>query len=288
MIDLTELPLSQLLRHARYQARLNQFDASVALGCDSATLGRWENGGIPRARFHSSIADFLSLPVDEVVSAIYREREARYGLTRDQWDELVAQGYENPLRAGPRDKAGDRHYAWTLIRFDNRTKGKREKAMSNWLCRCDCGKISVVSMEYMRNGMSKHCTSCRARARTTAASGDTHNRWTLLRFAYVGTEGHKGQFWLCRCSCPDKTEKVVPLRNVLSGKSKSCGCLNREQARALGKMQGPKNAKTHCPQGHVYDAANTYINKRGAKMCRTCSRLRTRARRAKASISASK
>jgi hypothetical protein len=36
--------------------------------------------------------------------------------------------------------------------------------------------------------------------------------------------------------------------------------------------------KTHCPQGHPYDAVNTYRCKDGRRMCRTCLRERNRAR----------
>lgn len=39
-------------------------------------------------------------------------------------------------------------------------------------------------------------------------------------------------------------------------------------------------AKTHCPRGHAYDEANTYINPRNQRLCRTCGRDRMRARRA--------
>lgn len=28
--------------------------------------------------------------------------------------------------------------------------------------------------------------------------------------------------------------------------------------------------KTHCPQGHMYDAANTYLTRAGDRKCRTC------------------
>jgi len=35
-------------------------------------------------------------------------------------------------------------------------------------------------------------------------------------------------------------------------------------------------AKTHCPQGHPYDAANTYTSKQGKRQCRTCNRQRRR------------
>lgn len=36
---------------------------------------------------------------------------------------------------------------------------------------------------------------------------------------------------------------------------------------------------THCPQGHPYDEANTYVNA-GRRSCRACRRERARARRA--------
>lgn len=34
--------------------------------------------------------------------------------------------------------------------------------------------------------------------------------------------------------------------------------------------------KTHCPQGHPYDAANTSVNARGWRTCRACARERER------------
>ncbi|MFE0541064.1 HNH endonuclease signature motif containing protein [Streptomyces sp. NPDC058891] len=34
----------------------------------------------------------------------------------------------------------------------------------------------------------------------------------------------------------------------------------------------PSSARTHCPQGHPYDEANTYRPPRGDRMCRTCRR----------------
>ncbi|MGH9252719.1 MAG: hypothetical protein ACRD0W_24860 [Acidimicrobiales bacterium] len=37
-------------------------------------------------------------------------------------------------------------------------------------------------------------------------------------------------------------------------------------------------AKTRCPQGHRYDAANTYTDTRGCRRCRRCNRDRQRRR----------
>ena len=38
---------------------------------------------------------------------------------------------------------------------------------------------------------------------------------------------------------------------------------------------------THCPQGHAYDAENTYITESGWRVCRTCKRERAAARYAR-------
>lgn len=38
-----------------------------------------------------------------------------------------------------------------------------------------------------------------------------------------------------------------------------------------------QRAKTMCPYGHYYSAANTYVNPRGERQCRTCVRTRVAA-----------
>lgn len=50
--------------------------------------------------------------------------------------------------------------------------------------------------------------------------------------------------------------------------------------RARSPSMGHNARKTHCPQGHAYDADNTRTNK-GKRQCKTCSSERTRLRRAK-------
>lgn len=53
-----------------------------------------------------------------------------------------------------------------------------------------------------------------------------------------------------RCVNPDHLEPVTQQEN------------NRRQAAA----------RTHCPNGHPYDEANTYVSKRTGRLCRICSR----------------
>src|SRR5262245_3689117 len=47
------------------------------------------------------------------------------------------------------------------------------------------------------------------------------------------------------------------------------------------RVRAPRPEKTHCPHGHPYDAANTYVNKRGVKECRTCKNAATARRKAR-------
>ncbi len=73
---------------------------------------------------------------------------------------------------------------------------------------------------------------------------------------------------LCRnraCCNPDHLDPVPHAENVRRGRG---GAAQR--------------AKTHCPQGHSYDEANTYHHPSGMRRCRTCQRdthQRFRARR---------
>jgi hypothetical protein len=67
------------------------------------------------------------------------------------------------------------------------------------------------------------------------------------------------------CCNPQHIEPVTQQVNTLRGDARFNGEKNR--------------IKTHCPQGHAYDAANTYTH-RGKRYCRECVRQNTRARRA--------
>lgn len=67
-----------------------------------------------------------------------------------------------------------------------------------------------------------------------------HNRWTLLEFVSdycrPGSKCVVDQKWLARCDCG--TEKVVFRKNVITGKSKSCGCLRFEVSALLNLQHG--------------------------------------------------
>lgn len=56
-------------------------------------------------------------------------------------------------------------------------------------------------------------------------------------------------------------------------------CQRLKYAAEVGpSYRGAMAARTHCPRGHPYDEANTYLNA-GRRHCRTCMKDRKRARR---------
>jgi hypothetical protein len=72
---------------------------------------------------------------------------------------------------------------------------------------------------------------------------------------------------LCRvrlCCRPDHLEVVTRSENIRRG---TVGQVNAARMRS----------RTHCPQGHPYDEANTYIDPtRGVRACRICMKERAR------------
>ena len=71
--------------------------------------------------------------------------------------------------------------------------------------------------------------------------GQKFGRWTVLNRAedYISPKGHHIIQWLCKCDCGN-------YRNVLGstlrqGKSKSCGCLQKEIVSKIGKLSKKYN-----------------------------------------------
>ena len=72
------------------------------------------------------------------------------------------------------------------------------------------------------------------------------------------------------CANVAHLEPVTRRENTLRGDTLAAACAR----------------KTHCPQGHPYDDANTYRNPNGKRYCRTCGRQDTNQRRLKKRIAA--
>lgn len=64
-----------------------------------------------------------------------------------------------------------------------------------------------------------------------------------------------------RCCNPAHLEAVSRKENLSRG----------------GGISAERAARTHCPEGHEYDAVNTFVDKQGRRSCRECTRIANRA-----------
>lgn len=99
-----------------------------------------------------------------------------------------------------------------------------------WLCRCDCGRETVVRGAFLRTG---HTTSCGCRKtgiNFIDLTGKCFSNVTVLR--RIGTNSPPQ--WLCRCDCG--TEFITRGSSLVNGHTKSCGC--RKKQRRISNMIG--------------------------------------------------
>jgi hypothetical protein len=67
-------------------------------------------------------------------------------------------------------------------------------------------------------------------------------RWLVIRFSHNGGRG----YWLCRCDCGN--EDTLSVSDLRRGRSKSCGCLRAEAARAARTVHGCRRSGKPTPE----------------------------------------
>lgn len=91
--------------------------------------------------------------------------------------------------------------------------------------------------------------------------GDKVNRWTAISESYMAGTSRKHRVIDCQCECG--TVKTVNYQHLISGRSKSCGCFQREKARErllthgnhetrLYRIWTGARSRCYCPQKEPY------------------------------------
>lgn len=117
-------------------------------------------------------------------------------------------------------------------------------------------------------------------------------------YGSVGIENGGGMTSV-HCYIWEKENGEIPDGLVIDHQCRVRACCNVDHLRVVTQQVNvtenivgaswQKNlAKTHCPQGHPYDEANTHVNKKGSRMCRQCMRIHCREWYAKADGAAKK
>ena len=111
-----------------------------------------------------------------------------------------------------------------LRRVENDKRGK-----VCWLCRCSCGKESVVQASQLKSGKTRSC-GCKRYDTVYNKYDLTGQRFGRLTASYhLNKENHaESSFWHCRCDCGKEVD--VATTSLVHGLTKSCGCWNKEQS----------------------------------------------------------
>lgn len=102
------------------------------------------------------------------------------------------------------------------------------------ICLCDCGKHTDVRVGDLFSGKTRSCGCLRAEAtherRFEDITGKVFNELTAIRRVedYISPSGNHMTQWLFKCTCG--REIVAEVRNVKTGKTKSCGHIGKSYA----------------------------------------------------------
>lgn len=105
-------------------------------------------------------------------------------------------------------------------------EGARSKGV--WECRCECGNVKRVSYHNLVHGCTKSCGCSRGLASSKDLTGRQFGRLTAIE----RTSGKKGSSFVWRCRCECGAEAMVSSNSLLSGNTRSCGCLLTQSKRA--------------------------------------------------------
>lgn len=145
---------------------------------------------------------------------------------------------------------------------------KSEKQGTFWKCKCDCGTEYITTSSHLLNGYTKSC-GCLKKSQENELAGTRFGYWTVLSKAQT----RNGiSYWNCRCDCGN--ERKVSTCNLITGKSKSCGCYQKQVLKQRTFKHGMTNSRLYTIYNDMKhrtqnpnDPAFKHYGKRGITIC---------------------
>ena len=114
---------------------------------------------------------------------------------------------------------------------------KKPERRGYWHCECDCGNTAEIpASNLLKPDSNKHATrscGCSTGGAIDLEIGSRYGRLTVLKRSDTRWKESR-RAWKCKCECG--AEVVVSSKNLLSGHSKSCGCLMAELTSERNKL----------------------------------------------------
>lgn len=127
-------------------------------------------------------------------------------------------GCSSVVKPGMLDLTGVRFGKLVCVRP---SEEKDSRGGTQWICQCDCGNTCVAALHQLRAGYKRSC-GCLSHPPLKDFVGKRFSKLTVLEYAGKRDGMHR---WKCQCDCGRET--IVGQSLLQSGKTKSCGCLNK-------------------------------------------------------------
>ena len=114
-----------------------------------------------------------------------------------------------------------------------------------WKCKCDCGNECEAQTQLLKDGRTKSC-GCLIHAPSKTRKDHCGERFGILT-AIERLPNYKNKRTYYRCLCDCGEEKIISGSSLVSGNTKSCGCISKN----------PK-AYWEATTGQPYDDKRTY------------------------------
>ena len=134
------------------------------------------------------------------------------------------------------DITGQKFGKWKVLHRIENTPSRE----AQFLCKCDCGTIKGVSGKSLRLHRSKSC-GCWYSTPIKDLVRKTFGRLLVIEQAKDSHSG-KTQF-LCQCICGNRV--IIRSDSLVSGNTRSCGCLLSDTTRERATVHGENSFRNH-------------------------------------------
>lgn len=124
-----------------------------------------------------------------------------------------------------------------------------EKGVGKWKCRCSCGNIVYVIPHSLISGITKSCGCYNREVASRVIRDITGQVFGRLTAMYPRTDIKsecRGKIWHCKCSCGKEADVLG--HSLLTGRTRSCGCLLHKdlKGKRFGKLVAIEKTDLRC------------------------------------------
>lgn len=115
-----------------------------------------------------------------------------------------------------------------------RPTDQRRRSSILWLCKCDCGGEVLAEPYKIRNQVISSCGCIRTEKKIKDITGQRFGR--LVALERLNKKRGSSFLWRCQCDCGKTVETSA--NSLLSGNTRSCGCLRIEAIKRTNAKYG--------------------------------------------------